>query len=50
MPIRPMLERGVFDPKKAVLLIEALQPRVVELDLRHATDRERAAKIEASRR
>jgi hypothetical protein len=40
-----MLERGVFDPDTAALLIEAFNRTIADLDLRNATDRERAAKI-----
>jgi hypothetical protein len=45
MPIRRMLEGGVFDPKATALLLEVFDDIVAELDLRNVADREKAAKI-----
>ena len=46
MPLKRMLEeRRSFGPKAVVLLLEAFDGIVAELDLRSAADREKAAKI-----
>ena len=46
MPIRRMLNEGrTFDPKAIVVLIEAFDGVVAELDLRALGEKERAARI-----
>jgi hypothetical protein len=45
MPIRRMLEGGVFDQTVTALLSEVFDEIVSDLDLRNDADREKAAKI-----
>ena len=45
MPLRRMLERGVFDPRSTALLLKVFDETVADLDLRTDADREKAAKI-----
>jgi len=45
VPLRRMLEGGVFDPKSIVLLLEVFDEIVAKLDLRTGADRRKAAKI-----
>jgi hypothetical protein len=45
MPMRQMLERGIFDQKTAALLLEVFDHLVAEFDLRAEAEREKAAKI-----
>ena len=45
MPLGRMMEERNFDSKSAVILVEAFNEIIDELDLRTIADRERAAKI-----
>ena len=45
MPLRRMLEQGVFDPRSTALLLKVFDETIADLDLRTDADREKAAKI-----